>query len=635
MTAPAAWVDANQRHLTAALAEVRSALERHLGEAGDSQGLPTSAERGQDLADAAAGAPALDEVCGAFGLSPFERLVLVLAAAPELDGRFPALCAAAQGDPGRAYPTFGLALAALPGGHWSALTPGGPLRRWRLVEVAGLSPTGAPLRVDERVLHFLAGAGEHDADLGGMLEPVPADPDLPPSQRRVADQLAELWRLPPSPPVPQLVGRAGTAKPALAAAAAAELGVRLSRLDGRLLPTDPGELDRLARLLEREAVLGRTALLIDAEDSEEPERLAAVTALAGRLAAPVALSTRDRLPVKGRGTVGLEVGRPTPAEQRDLWLRMVGPDEPVDLLVGQFDLDPAAIRAAVVSAGGGPAGLWEACRAQARPRLGALAQRIDPAARWDELVLPPPQREALAQLAVHVRHRLTVYETWGLRRGRTRGLGTTALFAGPSGTGKTLAAEVLAADLDLDLYRVDLSAVVSKYIGETEKNLRQVFDAAEDGGAVLLFDEADALFGKRSEIRDSHDRYANIEVAYLLQRMEEYRGLAVLTTNLRDALDAAFMRRLRFVIEFPFPDATLRAEIWRRVFPPETPTAGIDAERLARINVAGGSIRNIAVGAAFMAAGNGGVVRMDHVLAAARGECAKLEQPLPDLGVRP
>jgi SpoVK/Ycf46/Vps4 family AAA+-type ATPase len=236
---------------------------------------------------------------------------------------------------------------------------------------------------------------------------------------------------------------------------------------------------------------------------------------------------------------------------------------------------------------------------------------------------------------VHVRHRLTVYETWGLRRGRTRGLGTTALFAGPSGTGKTLAAEVLAADLDLDLYRVDLSAVVSKYIGETEKNLRQVFDAAEDGGAVLLFDEADALFGKRGEIRDSHDRYANIEIAYLLQRMEEYRGLAVLTTNLGDALDAAFMRRLRFVIEFPFPDATLRAEIWRRVFPTETPTAGIDAERLARINVAGGSIRNIAVGAAFMAAGDGGVVRMDHVLAAARGECAKLEQPLPDLGVRP
>jgi ATPase family associated with various cellular activities (AAA)/Winged helix domain, variant len=635
MTASAAWVDANQRHLTAALAEVRSALERHLGEAGDSQGLATSAASGWDLPDAAAGAPALDEVCGAFGLSPFERLVLVLAAAPELDGRFPALCAAAQGDPGRAYPTFGLALAALPGGHWSALTPGGPLRRWRLVEVAGSSPTGAPLRVDERVLHFLTGAGEHDGDLGGMLEPVPAEPDLPPSQRRVADRLAELWRLPPSPPVPQLVGRAGTAKPALAAAAAAELGARLSRLDGRLLPADPGELDRLARLLEREAVLGRTALLIDAEDSEEPERLTAVTALAGRLAAPVALATRDRLPVKGRGTVGLEVGRPTPAEQRDLWLRMVGPDEPVDLLVGQFDLDPAAIRGAVVSAGGGPAGLWEACRAQARPRLGALAQRIEPAARWDELVLPPPQRGALAQLAVHVRHRLTVYETWGLRRGRTRGLGTTALFAGPSGTGKTLAAEVLAADLDLDLYRVDLSAVVSKYIGETEKNLRQVFDAAEDGGAVLLFDEADALFGKRGEIRDSHDRYANIEIAYLLQHMEEYRGLAVLTTNLGDALDAAFMRRLRFVIEFPFPDATLRAEIWRRVFPTETPTAGIDAERLARINVAGGSIRNIAVGAAFMAAGDGGVVRMDHVLAAARGECAKLEQPLPDLGVRP
>src|SRR5206468_1643826 len=198
--------------------------------------------------------------------------------------------------------------------------------------------------------------------------------------------------------------------------------------------------------------------------------------------------------------------------------------------------------------------------------------------------------------------------------------------------GKTKAAEVLAGELDLDLYRIDLSAVVSKYIGETEKNLRRVFDAAEEGGAILLFDEADALFGKRSEVKDSHDRYANIEVSYLLQRMEAHRGLSILTTNLKSALDTAFLRRLRFVIEFPFPDCAQREGIWRRAFPPATPTEALDHAVLARLDVAGGSIRNIALGAAFLAADAGEPVRMRHVLRAAESEYQKLEKPFAALG---
>jgi SpoVK/Ycf46/Vps4 family AAA+-type ATPase len=205
-----------------------------------------------------------------------------------------------------------------------------------------------------------------------------------------------------------------------------------------------------------------------------------------------------------------------------------------------------------------------------------------------------------------------------------------ALFAGPSGTGKTMAAEVIAGELGLDLYRIDLSAVVSKYIGETEKNLRRVFDAAESGGAVLLFDEADALFGRRSEVKDSHDRYANIEVSYLLQRMESYRGLAILTTNLKQSLDVAFVRRLRFIVQFPYPDAAHREQIWRNMFPPETPVEGLDFSRLAALNVAGGSIRNIALNAAFLAADAGEPVRMRHLLAATEAEAVKLERPLID-----
>jgi SpoVK/Ycf46/Vps4 family AAA+-type ATPase len=274
--------------------------------------------------------------------------------------------------------------------------------------------------------------------------------------------------------------------------------------------------------------------------------------------------------------------------------------------------------------------VWEACRAQARPRLDDLAQRIAGEAGWDELVLPPGQVQTLREVALHVRHRSRVYEQWGFGGRGSRGLGISALFAGPSGTGKTMAGEVLARELRLDLYRIDLSAVVSKYIGETEKNLRRVFDAAEEGGAVLLFDEADALFGKRSEVKDSHDRYANIEVSYLLQRMEAYRGLAVLTSNARDALDNAFLRRIRFVVHFPFPDAGQRAEIWRRVFPAATPTEGLDWTKLARLNVAGGNIRNIALSAAFLAADAGEPVRMPHLLRAARAEYAKLEKSLSD-----
>jgi SpoVK/Ycf46/Vps4 family AAA+-type ATPase len=322
----------------------------------------------------------------------------------------------------------------------------------------------------------------------------------------------------------------------------------------------------------------------------------------------------------------------------------------MDVVVSQFNLGAAAIRSAAwqacvdlpQEAGPGveqtvPAGLvdhlWDACRVQARPRLEGLAQRIEPAATWDDLILPDSQKQVLSQIAVHVRQRAKVYQTWGFGRKGSRGLGISALFAGASGTGKTMAAEVLAKELRLDLYRIDLSQVVSKYIGETEKNLRRVFDAADEGAAVLLFDEADALFGKRSEVKDSHDRYANIEVSYLLQRMEAYRGLAVLTTNRKSALDQAFLRRIRFVVEFPFPEAAQRAEIWRRIFPEATPTDGLRIDRLSRLHATGGHIRNIAMGAAFLAADAGEPVRMSHLLHSARNEFAKLEKPLPETEV--
>jgi len=280
------------------------------------------------------------------------------------------------------------------------------------------------------------------------------------------------------------------------------------------------------------------------------------------------------------------------------------------------DLDAAAAAAAH----GRP--LWQACRERARQRFDGLARLVEPHAGWDDLVLPPAQTAQLRGLVETVRHRATVNDRWGFASRSARGLGTAALFAGPSGTGKTLAAEVVAGGLGLDLLVVDLSQVVSKYIGETEKHLARLFDTAEDSGAVLLFDEADTLFGKRTEVRDSHDRYANLEVGYLLQRVESFRGLAILTTNARAALDPAFLRRLRVVVSFPYPTAEAREEMWRRAFPPETPLAGLNPAALAAIDLPGGGIAAAALTAAYLGAERGQVTAED-VAAATRWELAK------------
>jgi hypothetical protein len=631
----AAWTDANQRHLVASLARVRRALERHAGTE------PKEAE-GEDPEALAAGMPqppALDRLCAAFGLSPFERDVLLLCAGTELDAGFAEACRAAGG--GRA-PAFALALAALPGAHWSALAPAAPLRWWRLVEPAPGEPlASAPLRADERVLHFLAGVGGMDERLTPLVEPLPPPEELPESQRQVAVRAAALWAGAGDAALPVLLlcGADRWTRRAVAAAACAEVGLRPYAAAAADLPTAVAERDAVLRLWEREAVLGGCALLVEVDDADPPEAARAAQAFAERVRAPVLASSREPLRAAVRAWARLDVEKPTPDEQRALWRGALGPaaaglNGRLDPLVSQFHLGAREIgiagAQALAGAADGDVGarVWEACREQARPRLDDLAQRIVTGSGWEELVLPEEQTLALREIAAHVRHRALVYEQWGFGRRGARGLGISALFAGPSGTGKTLAAEVIATGLRLDLYRIDLSQVVSKYIGETEKNLRRVFDAAEEGGAVLLFDEADALFGKRSEVKDSHDRYANIEVSYLLQRMEQYRGLAILTTNLKDALDEAFLRRLRFVVSFPFPDASQRVEIWRRAFPPATPTDGVDPEKLAMLEVAGGNIRNIALSAAFLAADEDAPVRMDHLLRAALGEMAKLEKPL-------
>jgi ATPase family associated with various cellular activities (AAA) len=655
------WVEANQRYLMARLRSVRLALERHAAviqeEAVDTnEGGIGKPSREADLENAlsqieeagrALPAPAaLDHLCEAFSLSPFERDLLLLCAGVELDGSFPARCAAAQGDAHRNYATFSLALAALPDAHWNALTPTASLRRWRLIDVAhgGEALLQSQLRIDERVLHYLAGVSYLDERLKGLVEPFTPAHDLPPSQRQLAERLADFWassNASASSPIALLCGSDAAGKRDVAAYSSAMLGLRLHVMRAADVPQSAGEREALVRLWEREAVLLHSALLLEQREAETTQ---AMLALIDGLPGVLFVSVPESLKLRNRPALRVDVHKPSPAEQQSLWLAALGPaaDEvngQLERVVTQFSLGTEEIHVAAAQAREGLAGnevpslaadLWNACRTLARPRLDDLAQRILPAASWNDLVLPALQQSALRDIAAHVRQRAKVYETWGFASKGERGLGISGLFAGASGTGKTMAAEVLANDLQLDLYRIDLSQVVSKYIGETEKNLRRVFEAAEEGGAVLLFDEADALFGKRSEVKDSHDRYANIEVSYLLQRMETYRGLAILTTNLKTAVDNAFLRRLRFIVQFPFPDAAHRTEIWRHIFPVETPLDAIDFTRLARLSIPGGNIRNIALHAAFIAADANESVTMSHLLRAARAEYAKIEKPLTD-----
>lgn len=661
------WQQANQRYLAACLQILKERLESHASR-GPSPAHEEPDERERYLDWHLSGAPpALESLCSAFSLSLFERELLLLCAGVEVQPEIAALCAAANDDPRKHQPTFARAMQALKQPHWSAITPSSPLRRWHLIRIgSGDLLTKSPLQIDERVLHFLMGVQSLDERLQGFVEPVVSSSRIPPSYEAIADRIVDLQMksMGSGEALIQLCGVQEDGKRAIALYACRKMGLALYALRAGDIPAAVAEREALARLWEREAFFSSSALLVDCEQvlgKEGSPSISAAVSFLQSVHSFAMTASREPLACPGRLSIRLDVEKPTSDEQEGLWRAALNEeagrlDGHLGQVISQFDLGLSGIERAgaqVLSAlssdrsfdlstdlsserDEGSAScrmdslLWEACRRESRPRLSELAIRIDPRAEWDDLVLPQPQKKILREVAAQVRQRSRVYRDWGFAAKGARGLGISALFTGGSGTGKTMAAEVLAGELELDLYRIDLSQVVSKYIGETEKNIRQVFDAADEGGAILLFDEADALFGKRSEVKDSHDRYANIEISYLLQRMEEYRGLAILTTNMKKALDTAFMRRIRFIIDFPFPDAAGRAEIWSRIFPKETPLADLDISRLARLNVAGGSIRNIALYAAFLAAEAGESVGMLHLLRAAQVEYGKLDRPLAE-----
>ena len=586
---------------------------------------------------------AIDQLSALFGLAPADEDLLLLALAPRAEAAFQALYGYAHDRLSitEATPHLARALLAPDGGEaWrrllARLAPDAPLRRFALVQTADGAAALSSFTLDERLARFLVGEAHLDARVRACLRPLAAG-DCPLRHRDTVEALAAAVADAPRP-LAQITGPPRSGRRALAAALAGRFGLALVELDARLVPDAPGERRALFALLAREARIEGLAFLIDAdpdrwtgaEERRQRARQCAEDAAAG-LEACVIVVAHDSvaLPV---APIRARLGALEAADRSALWHAALGTAAAplasgIEAVADQFALGPAEI--AAVAAGAPPAdaaGLWAACREAAGHALDELAERIDPHFTWHDIVLPEGVRDGLVAIAGQVRHRAEVYGRWGFAGRLPRGRGVSALFSGPSGTGKTMAAEVIAGDLDLDLYRIDLSGVVSKYIGETEKNLKRVFDGAEASGAVLFFDEADALFGKRTEVRDSHDRYANIEVSYLLQRMETYGGLAILATNLKSHLDAAFLRRLRYVIDFPLPDAALRRAIWARAFPPQAPTRELDLDALARLEVAGGNITVIAVNAAFLAAAEARPIGMDHVTRAARAEFRKLDK---------
>lgn len=600
--------------------------------------------------------PALIALRQQLGLSQFEENVLLLCAAMELDTRIAGLCLRAQDDPQRPYPTFALALTLFDNPAWEALSPDHPLRYWRLIEInqPGAQPlTSSALRADERIVNYIKGLNTLDDRLATFISPADvmqsSNGPLPPSQQSIVDQIIQNWQGSPNNtplPIVQMLGPNLTSKQLIAARTATALGRHLYQLTAESLPAQVNDIETFARLWQRESTLLPLALFLDAQEVDDisSEHGAALRRFLGRADGVIFFSVRESWQRLPRVTFSLDIAKPTNTEQQTTWRQVLGEHSTplAGRLAAQFNLNVSTIEQVVQdvldesneSADQLEPRLWARCRNITRPRLDALAQRLDPKATWDDLVLPSEQTNLLRQIAQQVGQRHTVYENWGFAEKMNRGLGISALFAGESGTGKTMAAEVIANELQLNLYRIDLSAVVSKYIGETEKNLRRLFDAAEDGGAILFFDEADALFGKRSEVKDSHDRYANIEINYLLQRMEAYRGLAILATNMKSALDTAFMRRLRFIANFPFPGPGERKMIWQKVFPSQVPKEQLDYERLGRFNMTGGNIHSIALNAAFTAAQSNSKVSMPIVLSAARTEFRKLDKPVNEAEFR-
>jgi SpoVK/Ycf46/Vps4 family AAA+-type ATPase len=595
----------------------------------DDQAVALSNGRVQTDVDAA-----LAEAARRLGLGELETVVLAMCAAPELDARFGRLYAYLHDDVTRKLASPRLAARLLAGDEVTTadvldcFDHDAPLRRsgaLSLAEPGGQTPLADRLvNVSDRLAAFLLGCRLDEPVAGGRLR----REDVPAHNHGRAATVQELRTL---------LSRE-TRVPIVVAGPDAS-GLLATALERPLLvldAADAGDAD-LLRDAEITALLEERSICFEGLDELDPERRRALQrAIRARAGQTIicATSTGSVVALGSRTALVVEVPLPSLAERRETWRALTNAD--VDDVAAKFRLSVTQIAEAAevallaaTAAGTATPSVGQldlGARHASSTQLAELAVRLEPAFGWDDLVVPEHPRQVLRSISAYLRHRDLVLSEWGYEHTVARTQGLKVLFAGESGTGKTMAGQVLARELGLDLFRIDLATVVSKYIGETEKNLNRIFGAAEGSNAILFFDEADALFGKRSEVRDSHDRYANIEVAYLLQKMEAYPGAVILATNFRQNMDDAFLRRLDVVVDFPFPEREDRERIWRLVLPAAAPVAAdIDVAFLAdRFKLSGGGIRNCSLTAAFLAADEESAIGMEHLIRAVALEYGKL-----------
>ncbi len=599
-----------------------------------------------------------------FGLNGFEQDVLLLALALEIDLKYETLYGYLNNDVTLKYPTIDLALrvfrddATSHHKHRQSLSPHAKLFAYGLLEnVVGnntlqRSSLAAGFRLTPALVNYLTDIPLHDPKLSSVVtlnlvehEEINVAPIAQAVKNRVK-QLATLFRSKISPDFVVVEGVEGCGRKHAGRLLCKQLGLCIIEINSGLLSTsDENDLDLLTRILLLARLHG-AGILFNAFDvlmQDDPARLRILTNILPRLAAvsvPILLTvqpqTLGRESLKSYRVVNLELPEPDITERRRLWNLYLHESElnvsaaDIDDLVERFILTNDQVRAAIdaaiveraLKANGEEKSnrdvLFKAARDQSIGEIGKLAQKVSLKFSWNDLVLPRPTLKRVKEITAAIQHRNKVYKEWGMERRVHNANGLMVLFSGASGTGKTMTASVIARNIGLHLYRIDLSGIVSKYIGETEKNLDKIFAGVRRANAILFFDEADALFGKRSEVKDAHDRYANIEVAYLLQKMEEHDGVVILATNLSKNMDQAFSRRMHYVVEFPKPSAEHRERLWRGIFPLDTPvTEDVDFVFLAKqFDNTGGDIKNIALDAAFLAAENGQRVEMEQLIKA-------------------
>jgi SpoVK/Ycf46/Vps4 family AAA+-type ATPase len=597
--------------------------------------------------------PRLVRLAETFGLQAFDVDVLLICLAPHVDLRYERIFGYLQDDVTKKLPTTNLVLDLLcpPGpdrmANLARFSNQAPLFTHRLLERPSedLKTTllAQVLSIDRTVAAWLL--GDYQPVWSTAVQFFMSVPESVEGDELVAGELElNLEKAIEQKPILAFYGPDGTAQRAAARLIATK--AKRPLLEVSFQADAAGELppQTALELALRDARLTGALPFLRGWEATLDDYTLSPAAFAELCAFPHLLmfSTAVRWLPKGyrhdRRVFWMEFPIPSYSRRLALWGHFIEDVEPpldLDDVAGQFQLTAGQIRDAVASARNTAAqfarklelgDLLAAARSHSNPRLGSLALKINPHYDWKDIILPDDQLSLLRELVATVRERPLVLDEWGVGQKLVPNRGVTVLFAGPPGTGKTMAAEIIAAELGLDIFKIDLSTIVSKYIGETEKNLERIFQEAETSNAILFFDEADALFGKRSEVRDSHDRYANIEISYLLQRMEAYNGVTILATNLRANLDDAFTRRLQFAVDFPFPEEADRLRIWQTLFPPGVPIApDLDFKLLARrFKLAGGNIRNVIVSAAYLAASNGGVVTMTHMLHATRRELQKM-----------